>query len=336
MLKRLPWWATMRYDSTGAGSRFLDGISHALDAMSEEVGEVGKDIHLDTIPANRIAWVYRVPVSPAAHDENLEVYNGSTRLEEVGELSLFLRAWPDDLLHDYSIYYGDPWYYDQEQQLVYMRKTYDVNELQPEGHVQLVYRKADGTTRQIDIAAESHHVWNAFDEFGLMTGRFRQRLESNASLRERIWDRSRLPNGLNATGIASRLVQVFGSIREVTWVDRSLDLLVPEPLVDPQLVLIDGKPISENQYRIDSGGRVVIIADAQEGSAVIRYGCGLIIKQAGVDDIESFRGEVSGTIPTWSQVKLGHTYWASLHNSARVPVNYDTDPTSWNLIVHSF
>lgn len=330
MLRRLPSWFRMRYDRNAVGQQLLATLDEQSLTQAEALlNQFIQDRHLGSADPDQVAWIWTASVDPPGTGETLAVYGGGFQLEEAPDLYTFLMK-PADRTHSHPpLTYFDPFLYDPDEQLLYVRKPYgSQNGGSP--YVDVVYRSANGSQRQERITLRQRQIWNAFDEFALLAGLIRRPQESNADLRERIWDRFRLPEDMGAEGITARIAQAIGAIRTTTWEDPTQELVIPEPYTLPSLTLVNGRPLAPDQYRIDLAGRLILLPTGSASTATVRYVCGIRIRPAERSDMQSAVAEIRSATPTWGSMRYDRAFWLDSElPMVRLPVTYDAPVDIW-------
>lgn len=330
MLRRLPSWLRFRYDANTVGQKLLELLSFPIVDADKEIAALGSEVHLGKTDSVRGAWVYRTAISAPLGTETITVIGNNFTLDEVDDPLIFMRALPDDPLYDTAISYANPYLYDHEQGFLYVRKPYAETPEQPGGFVDVVYRQPNGAERQVRYALGLYHVWNAVDEFALLAGLSRREAEENADLRQRIWDRFGLPKDEGPAGIASRLAQSIGLLRQLQWTDTSAAFTLPEPHVAPDLVLVDGIGLMPGDYRIDSGDRVVLLPRNSTLPLTVRYVAGLRVRPASAGDLKIHQRSVAEVTPAWGRMRYNMAAWLPEEiGSAQTPTGFDPDLSVW-------
>lgn len=330
ILRRLPTWFRMRYDEDAVGRQLMEALAVPIDIAETELDGAYREFYLGTADPNAPAWVYRAVIDRPQPNETIAVIGNGLELEPVPDLYTFLRAFPTDPLHEEGVFYENPYLYDDAYRTIYVRKPYGETPEAPGGFIDVIYRRNGIVTRSARYRLYLHHIWNAFDEFALMASLERRAEEDNESLRQRIWDRFRFPRHAGPAGIASRIGQVMGNIRQRIWEDQAQPFVIPEPNIMPELVVVDGLPLEEGSYYVDKGNRVVLLPTYREGSATIRYIAGITVRQATIEDVKEHTQEIESVTPRWGYMRYDVAFWAPEElGSALAPVHYDPDLRIW-------
>lgn len=203
MQAMLPQWMKMAKDPESVGARFLNVFGLEFEEVKLYMDKAADNQYIDTADIGQIDITYKVPLAlPVVLD-----------LVELDEVSVILKGGePEDFKMSYTIrdFYADDGenkvILDREGGVVYLRPTNDLIEgdmlLEP---FEIVY--VNGTAH---YEYNLHHIWNAFDEFGLLLGIDRLFGERNDAFKERILDVFRKPGNATRSGLASGLARELG------------------------------------------------------------------------------------------------------------------------------
>ncbi len=175
--ENFPQWMAIRNDSASLGAQFLSAFGIELGELTDYIDMFFSERFIDTINIGEIDIIYKTETQEALLNE--PVYGDGVQLERVTRLDQFYSR-IDDI-------------YITENTTVYCRKHYD-----------------NFTIGGIPHVLEIHHVWNAFDELGLLLGVTRKNGESNVEFKERILDVFRNPPSSTIPGLKTHLERALG------------------------------------------------------------------------------------------------------------------------------
>lgn len=187
MLDNFPEWMAMRELENPAavgssatpgslGGKFLNAIAGEwVEEVTNKLTTMDLQFYITSSDLNEVAWVYRTEQVPGFV---WSVTGNGTALARAADLEEFYAANSDHVM-----------WWDEEEEIVYTSKLYTTLQINGVTFTQVV-----------------HHVWNTFDDIGLMVDLQRLHLESNDSYQKRILDVhiNRLGSGMNAFKLALR------------------------------------------------------------------------------------------------------------------------------------
>lgn len=202
MQAMLPQWMKMAKDSNSVGAQFLNAFGLEFEDIRAYLDEVLTNQYIDNVDVSQVDITYKVPVAlPTVLDmESIDQVMGTKKdmrykITLVETLKEFYTSSADQ----------DTCIIDRGEGLIYIRPRaeliygdkfvpYDSVEINGAVHYDLIL----------------HHVWNPFDEFGLLLGLQRLYGEQNASFKERILDVFKNPGNATQQGIINGLSRELG------------------------------------------------------------------------------------------------------------------------------
>lgn len=187
------WMETRDLDSESAtplsvGAQLVNAVAGQwLDDLDYGLNYLDLQRYIDTADVTQVAWVYAAADAP---EVLWSIVGDDVQLARTASLEEFYAAGEDE----------DVFFWDELKRVVYTRKSYENLELNEE-----IYNQ------------NPHHVWNWFDDFGLMVDLDRHLLEDNETYKIRILDVhiNRPGVGVEAFKLALRrelnLWQAFGA-----------------------------------------------------------------------------------------------------------------------------
>lgn len=203
MLEMLPPWLAMQ-DEESTGAKFLDVIGSQIEDIQDIIDAILSRAIIvpgdDSITILDIDYLYKLVPHKGAIDENRLSVRGYR-----GNIEFFL----DKVDNIYRFYAGDDeaYYYDADENTLYFKSHFDslmVNDALYEGSLEL------------------HHVWNPFDEAGLLLGCPRLYGERNDSYRDRLVDVFANKGNSSRSGLINYISRSLGINEEKVIID-SLD-----------------------------------------------------------------------------------------------------------------
>jgi len=202
MQAMLPQWMKMAKDPDSVGAQFLNVFGMEYDDVQAYLDQVFTNQYIGTANIGQIDITYKVPIAlPIVLDmETLDTVAATRGSERFHFRVVFsLRDFYADDEENKAII-------DRDAGLVYIRPADPIIE----GSLQ--WQPFD--TVEINDTAHYeyslHHVWNAFDEFGLLLGIERLFGERNQAFKERILDVFRKPANSTKQGLLNGISRALG------------------------------------------------------------------------------------------------------------------------------
>lgn len=354
--EKLPTWFRMRKDPNSIGAQFLNVMGLTLDDVQEILDYFHYNRFLPTADVEQVDIIYKATLpSTITPDMHLEFSTSVYDLWEAKNLDQFLHALPTDKLNHREIYNEHPYYIDYMRHVVYVRRPYDASKEYPEGKITMhVY---DSERREIfreTLKLQIHHIWNVFDEFGLLLDTPRLYGETNAEYKKRLLDVFRHPANAAKRGLYNGIARELGLTKEVKWRDGGQDLVLNDVRIDLDSIEVDGAPWPKDLLYEDDSGRVVLLADLMyEGvERTVRYIAGVDVYELHDKRNLAFQKElydmdghatamlqyyvdlINKKVPiSWGQFLWGIDYWdigtTEMSGEGCLPSFYDADISAW-------
>jgi hypothetical protein len=202
MQAMLPQWMKMAKDPNSVGAQFLNVFGVEFEEVRRYLDSILNNQYIDTADIGQIDIIYKVPLAlPIVLD--MEVIDEVSAMKD-GERQFFIVS--PTLREFYASDEENKAILDRESGLVYLKPAPLLMEgdllLNPFDTVEI-----NGTTHW---EYSLHHVWNAFDEFGLLLGIERLFGERNAAFKQRILDVFRKPGNSTKKGLTNALSRELG------------------------------------------------------------------------------------------------------------------------------
>lgn len=200
MMSLLPQWMKMAKDESSVGAQFLDVFGMEFKDIETMMEEFQSSFYIGQASIDLIDIVYKVPVA----NENLFDLEGVLAIdfEMAGQR---FRAEDAKTLRRFYQSFSEPMFLaDADEGYVYIRVELDTIE-DMEKPFEKVYVNGKAHYEYI-----IHHVWNPFDEFGMLLGVERLYKERNAAFKERILDVFRKPANATKEGLKNSIARGLG------------------------------------------------------------------------------------------------------------------------------
>lgn len=331
IISKLPTWSKIkRNPSISIGAHFLDVVGLEFEDMKFILNYAEKQTYIGTADINQADIIYKAKLPDTiTNDDKVVVKTSTSILEQTFSLEDFFHS-SDDVLRP-TIYYDNPYIVDYKDKYVYVRKEYEKSQEFKHGKVLIeIYRglEEDPSYEEI-IYLELHHVWNFFDEFGLLLNTPRLPGERNKDYKERILDVFKNKSNATGEGLLNGIARELGIRKNTTWKDSSQDFIIKEPMVVVNMIKVNGKKVDTKDIFFTSKDYVVIKAKEDiPNNSIVSYVTGLEMHTFNKEHDNVFKQQlynVDGTatnlfkyyadlikqrIPIeWGQFKWNEGYW---------------------------
>ncbi|MEI4281659.1 hypothetical protein [Tetragenococcus halophilus] len=234
IMARFPSWMKMARDDESVGAQFLDIFGTSLEYFQTEMERVQNDFYIGTARVDMIDIIYKVPLAQETLVDMDDHYH--IEIEENDETRRMVRhCLTLREFYAYEMKDDSPdaprSFLDEANGYLYLRVNLDEYEDIDQPFKSVVINEA----KQYEL--EIHHVWNAFDDFGLLVGLYRLERERNEHFKERILDVLKHPGNSTHDGMVNGIARELGISRD----DVTLQKL-SQPAFENDLLNNDGTP----------------------------------------------------------------------------------------------
>ena len=263
IIQKLPSWFKMRRDPINSvGAQFLEVTGLEYDNMEFILNYAYEQSRIDKADLSQTDVVYKaqLPGTVSAGD-TVKVTAESFLLQYTSILSEFFNLGSG---LEPIINYDNPYIVDYEERYAYVRKPYNPDSDNKYGKVRVtVYRKGELTPTSEPyfdeiVSLKLHHVWNFFDEFGMLLNTQRLLGESNAEYKERILDVFKNVSNASRDGLFNGIAREVGIRINRKWEDTTQDFLITEPMVTVNLIKINGSYVDTKNIYYTTDGNILI------------------------------------------------------------------------------
>lgn len=201
MQSMLPQWMKMAKDPSSIGAQFLNVFGLEMEDMEDYLDTAVKNMYINSADMGQVDVLYKTKLTTKAVLEEPKlmvsvIHKGDLHAARVVSTVR-------------SMYMADPnetvAILDAENMTVYLRISRAWMEENMEKPIDYV-----SINNLAHYEYELHHVWNTFDELGLLLGLYRLRGESNAIFKDRILDVFKNPANSTKEGIRNGLARGLG------------------------------------------------------------------------------------------------------------------------------
>lgn len=225
----LPQWMKMAKDPESVGAQFLNVFGLEFEDVQSYLDQMNNGQHIGTADLSQIDIIYKVPI---AMPEILDMSSIHTLVGKKGIGSYAITIY-ENLADFYSADAAShSAIFDRGDGLVYVRPSSDlINQYKTKPYD---YIEIDGIPHYDLIL---HHIWNAFDEFGLLLGIHRLYGERNSAFQARILDVFKNPGGASKQGIINGLSRELGIAKDQIMINELADEAFKNTMINE-----DGSP----------------------------------------------------------------------------------------------
>lgn len=353
---KLPTWFKMRKDPNTIGSKFLNVVGLTIDDIDDILNYAYEQVYIDKADINQVDIVYRANIpSTVTEETDLAIRSKYMTLIKAKDLRQFMTSLQTDKLNHTEVFYDDPYYMDFEHRYIYVRKPYDSTIDKKPGEIRLI--TYDTTTGEeivtiLDLAL--HHVWNFFDEFGLLLATPRLFGETNKEYKQRILDVFRRQASSTKRGLYHGITRELGLMKEEIWRNPEEGFIIRDARVDVESIFINDQKLPSRFIEKDESGRIILSADYTLGEApfVVSYSYGVTLHEFhdkkdyafqellfdidghGTPVLQYYVDIVNDKVPImWDHFVWGLSFWdvadAETTGYAVIPTFYDAKFSNW-------
>lgn len=279
--KGFPRWTKVRRDKNSVGAQLLNVFGLQFEDIEFYLQYALDNYFIGSADVKQIDVVYKSSIPSSLTDEELFVISGGgLKLNEMTSLKEFFEGIDTRFLERKEVYYPNPYYVDWERRVIYFKKAYSIDEYFPEGKVKMTLVNDKGETIfEHNLPQMIHHIWNFFDEFGLLLDTPRLYGEKNVNYKERLLDVFKHPANATKQGLEYLMARELKLWKEVKWYDGGVDLLIRHTNVVLNSIEVDGTPYPAGSIIYDYSGRIVLAgSDSFDGQTrSVRFISGLQI-----------------------------------------------------------
>lgn len=352
-----PSWSAIRKNPDSVGAQFLATMGMRLDDVQWMLAYAHDQYYLGTADVTQADLIYKAQMPTNIKPEtSIRVQGGAHILEQAKTTEAFLMIAKNTQAESPTITYRNYYMIDFESKFLYVLKPYDVGEPHVDGHITLSV--FDDVQRQIiqqdALPLKAHHVWNFFDEFGLLLGLSRLPKENNINYKKRLLDVFQRPANSTKQGLLNAVVRELGLTKEATWPDGGTPLSLRTARVDLNSIRINNEPFPLDMILYDNSGRVILQGLPQYAGIerIVTYNAAVTFHELhdrGDQELQAELFNVDGTatpllqyyvdvigdrIPVmWGQWKWGQGFWdiadEQVSGYGKIPTFTDAKISGW-------
>jgi hypothetical protein len=257
IIKALPYWFKIKKKANESiGAKFLNITGLELDDVRYIIEYAYEQTKLESADLDFVDVVYKTIIPMELNSENITAVHSNTEsLAKADSLAHFFGIGLQGI--DYpELYCSNLYFVDTARNILYVRNRFDVDAVNPDGQIMF---DIDGKTYAQSLSL--HHVWNFFDEFGLLLSCPRLYGERNREYKNRLLDVFENPAGAHKQGLLNGIARELDLRRKVQWLDGSVDLELDDPMIVLNSIKVGDTLLDETQVYITEHNTVLIPGD---------------------------------------------------------------------------
>lgn len=247
-----PLWSKIRQDSASTGQQFLNFFGIELEEVRDYLDWIQEQKYIHTADIHTLDWIqlYAIPQIKPSNKVKLFKKNNLTEIPVLETLKGFF-------------------YNDKNQGAIIDYQEMKLYTVQKYGKLILRTSHEQGDS-EVVITPIDYHIWNTFDEFGLLLGVQRMHLEKNVDFKERILDVFRYPAGSHDIGLTNGIARELNLVqrkdrfnKKLIWQDDTKDLFLKNKSgrhIDARTLRVDNQPLTDKQFYVDDHLNIRIYA----------------------------------------------------------------------------
>lgn len=253
LAENFPTWSFIYKNRESNGQCFLNAFGIAFEELEEHFNWINEQHFIYTTDLTQLDWIYAYTnTKEMLHESDKFYIKGDVRkqIKEIYDVKEFTH---NDMNEGIIV--------DYKKSIIYSQYDYP----------SLIVEKVDGRT--FEVTQTYHHIWNTFDEFGMLLGVKRHYKEKNYRFIERILDVFRYPANSSEMGLTHGIARELDMIEryttnkageeiELEWKDDTKPLMIRNKsgmMLDHRTLRIDGRKISlGTQYDVDHNNNIII------------------------------------------------------------------------------
>lgn len=261
--EKLPFWFKIKKIPTenSLGINFLNIFGIELDLIEDMLNYAQRQYYIESADIGFVDITYKVVLPTNYNVESIEDIIGSGKvLERTKSLYTFFDL--NKNIHNFSnIAQPDYYYLDETRKIIYVRFPYNKsNEIK---YGEITIRSKD---KREDFRLTIHHVWNFFDEFGVLLNCNRIIGESNGSYKERILDVFRNPASSTKVGLSNGISRELNLRQHKVWSDMSKDFVITDSMVIANSIKVNNKYIELSSLYVNKDDYLILKGDKDKAN----------------------------------------------------------------------
>lgn len=327
IISELPYWFKIRKHSKGSvGAAFLNVFGLNLDEIRFILDYAYKQCYINTADINQMDILYKAMLTDIIDINDIHVIGNNAYLEKAENIETFMDINQKgmDYQHTHS---NNTYFLDEERKIIYVHEPYNSDSKYKDGQITVIYND-----KEYIFALNKHHVWNYFDEFGLLLCCQRLKGETNAHYKERLLDVFLNPANSSTDGLVNGIARELGIRKNIIWPDGEKDLIIKDKMILLNRIKIDNVLVDLSDIYLNEKNEVVLLGNGKYKNVqrYVSYIHGIEIhKMNNYDDIP-FINELQNQNGTATELLK---YYVKMLNE-KAPIKWDKfiwDESYWDV-----
>lgn len=333
-----PRWTRVRQSKESVGQQFLNFFGIELEELEDWLNWILDQKFISTADIHVLDWIYMYQIEDVKQNDEIKIFNQENGRTEIVPVV--------DRLQDF--FFNDSnqgGIIDFDENKFYSKIKYE--------NLRGVIRR-DGKIKEFEAKPIPFHVWNIFDEFGLLLGVKRLYLEDNVSFKERLLDVFRYPANTSKKGLLNGIARELNLIkRDAIWRDDFKEFVIKNNSGLPiKNIKVDYQELDEEQYEIIDEQHVKIFPLEQGKEHIVSFIYGLETHELhdkkdeklhllmfqdngqATDKLINWVSYINTIAPImWDHFKWDEAFWDTISKDLSglgyIPNMWDTDISIW-------
>ncbi len=251
MADEYPNWTKIRQSKKSTGQLFLNYFGIELETVKDYLEWIQEQKYIGTADISSYDWIYMYKLPNINQTNVIKITSADGK--ELPVLESLQEFFYNDRNQGGIL--------DYEEGRFYTSRKYG----------DLIFTISRGEEEnKYQVTPLDYHIWNQFDEFGLLLGVTRLHLEKNENYKERILDVFRYPSGTHDEGLTNGIARDLNMIQrrdktgqQIFWKNDLKDLVLrnsEKKVIEERSLRVDDLPLKKDQYEVDEVGNIRIFA----------------------------------------------------------------------------
>lgn len=245
-----PQWTRIRKYKESIGQQFLNFYGMNFEEVESWLNWIDDQKHLTKTDVHVLDWVYVYPLIEVKQNDIIQLFYQKDSQTHIIPIIEDIKGFFNNDTNQGGMI-------DYEERRFYSKSKID--------EIRGIVRNENGI-KEFKSNPIPYHIWNTFDEFGLLLNVKRLHLENNKDFKERLLDVFRYPANSSNTGIGHGIARELNLIKrtnekELLWENDQKSLLIHNRSglpIDIESLRVDYQPLNDEQYEVLDNKHILI------------------------------------------------------------------------------
>ena len=244
-----PIWTKIRHNKESEGQKFLNTPSLLLEELENYLNYVSDNIRIQTADINKIDRCFKSELPPKLNKQwSIKIYADNKLIPIAKTSSDFYKSEKEIAYIDWS------------EHSLFLRFNHESIKISGSNNKEIL--------PITNLQVTPQHVWNEFDDFGLLFDTPRLPLETNADYKDRILYTFKYPANSSKLGLINALGRHLGLITKKKWENANDNFILPKKTI-VETIRVNGKTHSLINKLED--GYELYFEEIPEGEIYVTY-----------------------------------------------------------------